>query len=171
LSQPWDVSATDGWTGELTGWVQEAGGDMAHDDRHGRGRRARLKQSVATLTRGARGAQRDLAPGRAYQVVAACPGAGLVSDGVERAGHARLTATDRGPGIPPEAWPSSFRRFYRSRPVRAGHGIGLGLAIGRAIIDAHGERVGATPTTSGARIWIELPRLNNASAVGLGCIS
>lgn len=45
---------------------------------------------------------------------------------------------DTGCGIPAEELPLVFDRFYRSDPARTpGMGVGLGLAIARAIVDAH----------------------------------
>jgi signal transduction histidine kinase len=54
-------------------------------------------------------------------------------------GRAVLIVKDTGEGIAPEALPNIFKRFYRadaSRSRGAGHS-GLGLAISKAIIDAH----------------------------------
>ena len=47
---------------------------------------------------------------------------------------------DTGPGIPPDQLPHVFDRFWQAtRGDRAG--LGLGLAIVRAIVEAHGGRV------------------------------
>jgi signal transduction histidine kinase len=49
-----------------------------------------------------------------------------------------LEVEDTGCGIPPKDLPYVFERFYRSDPARTpGMGVGLGLAIARAIVDAH----------------------------------
>jgi len=58
-------------------------------------------------------------------------------------GHAILTVTDDGIGIPPEALPHVFKRFYRvdgSRSRDQG-GAGLGLSIVKSICAAHGADV------------------------------
>jgi two-component system OmpR family sensor kinase len=55
-----------------------------------------------------------------------------------------ISVTDTGEGIPNEALPRLFDRFYQVDPSRAGgenHGAGLGLAIAQEIIQAHGGRI------------------------------
>ncbi|GAB4448870.1 MAG: hypothetical protein OHK0041_09690 [Anaerolineales bacterium] len=73
------------------------------------------------------------------------PGGNIVLS-AEKAGAAlELTVTDTGSGVPPEALPHLFERFYQADPSRAGgnrHGAGLGLAIVKEIIDAHGGTIG-----------------------------
>jgi len=58
-------------------------------------------------------------------------------------GEAGLTVSDTGPGIPPEAVPHLFDRFFRVDAERssARQGSGLGLAICNDIIVAHGGRI------------------------------
>jgi two-component system sensor histidine kinase KdpD len=76
------------------------------------------------------------------------------------AGRVKLTVSDEGPGIPPEARDTVFDVFYR---VRAGDkqpaGTGLGLSICRGLIEAHGGRVEALPGPGerGATIAFWLP--------------
>jgi signal transduction histidine kinase len=54
--------------------------------------------------------------------------------------HVRFRVEDTGAGIPAEDQPRLFDRFFRgSRP--SGHGAGLGLAIARALVQAHGGRI------------------------------
>jgi signal transduction histidine kinase len=73
-------------------------------------------------------------------------------------GVARFGVEDDGPGIPPEALPHVFERFYRADPSRTGLGSGLGLAIVREIVENHGGSVRAAPRPpSGLRFEIVLP--------------
>jgi len=54
-------------------------------------------------------------------------------------GFAVLTVADTGAGIPPEDLPHVFKRFYRGDKSRTGSSnSGLGLAISKAIVEAHG---------------------------------
>jgi two-component system, OmpR family, sensor histidine kinase BaeS len=72
----------------------------------------------------------------------------------------RLTVDDSAPGVPDAALPRLFDRLYRveeSRSRSAG-GAGLGLAICRAIVEAHDGRVTAAPSPlGGLQIAVELP--------------
>ncbi|RSB42790.1 MULTISPECIES: ATP-binding protein [Brevundimonas] len=77
----------------------------------------------------------------------------------------RVRIEDDGPGIPAENLETVFERFYTSRPKGTAFGAnsGLGLAIVRQIIDAHGGRVHAENRTGpdgavvGARFEVRLP--------------
>lgn len=71
-----------------------------------------------------------------------------------------LAVIDTGPGIPAEYLPHVFERFYRVDAARdRGHGgSGIGLAIVRAVVTAHGGRVSADAAPGGgARFTVTLP--------------
>jgi signal transduction histidine kinase len=71
-----------------------------------------------------------------------------------------VSVTDTGPGIPPEALPRIFERFFRADSARQSMtgGSGLGLAIVRAIIEAHDGRIWAeNAPEGGARLLFTLP--------------
>jgi two-component system sensor histidine kinase KdpD len=73
--------------------------------------------------------------------------------------HARisLAISDHGSGIPAEALPHLFTKFYRAPGARPG-GVGLGLPIAKAIVDAHGGTVTVSAViTRGTCFVIELP--------------
>jgi len=67
---------------------------------------------------------------------------------------------DSGPGVPEAALPRLFDRLYRveAARTRAGGGAGLGLAICRSIVEAHGGRIGARAARGGGlEVWFTLP--------------
>jgi signal transduction histidine kinase len=81
----------------------------------------------------------------------------------------RFIVEDDGPGIPPEQRELVFARFHRtdSARSRSSGGAGLGLAIVRAIADAHGGTVRADASPEGGtRIVLELPGFTPTGAAG-----
>jgi two-component system sensor histidine kinase ResE len=73
------------------------------------------------------------------------PWHGEVTLAAENAGNEiQITVADSGTGVPKEALPRLFDRFYQVDASRAGgegHGVGLGLAIVQEIVDAHSGRI------------------------------
>jgi len=73
-----------------------------------------------------------------------------------------LVVRDEGPGFPEEDLERVFQRFYRSDPARSRQtgGTGLGLALVREIVEAHGGKAQATNhPTGGAELRVHLPRI------------
>jgi signal transduction histidine kinase len=83
---------------------------------------------------------------------------------------AELTVADEGPGIPPELRERVFARFFRVDVARTRRtGGGLGLAIAREVVQAHGGTIEALENhPRGTRMRIRIPapealRLDQAS--------
>jgi signal transduction histidine kinase len=65
-----------------------------------------------------------------------------------------VVVEDCGIGFPPDKADSLFNAFYTTKP----HGMGMGLSICRAIIEAHGGKVWASPNSGpGATVQFTLP--------------
>ncbi|MGD8398661.1 MAG: HAMP domain-containing sensor histidine kinase [Anaerolineae bacterium] len=73
---------------------------------------------------------------------------------------ARVEITDTGEGIEAEDLPHIFEHFYRAEKSRsrATGGAGLGLAIAKGIIEAHGGEIGASSTPGrGTTLYFTIP--------------
>jgi signal transduction histidine kinase len=69
-------------------------------------------------------------------------------------GEVRFVVSDTGPGIAPEQLPHVFDRFSRSPDSP---GAGLGLAIAKTLVEAHGGRIRAESGATGTTISFTLP--------------
>ena len=73
-------------------------------------------------------------------------------------GQVVVAISDEGPGISPEDLPHLFERFYRAKGARKAEGIGLGLYITRALVEAHGGRVWVeSEVGKGSTLYFTLP--------------
>ena len=79
--------------------------------------------------------------------------------GARTAGGLRVEFVNDGPGIPEAELPFVFERFFRAEYSRSRDvgGAGIGLAIVKQLIEAHGGQVGAASTPGETLIWFELP--------------
>ncbi|PLZ01092.1 hypothetical protein CY652_17555 [Burkholderia sp. WAC0059] len=88
---------------------------------------------------------------------------GVAAQGTATGGFVRVSLEDSGPGLPPGMSGHLFEKFTRGERESATPGIGLGLAICRAIVEAHGGAIGAVNRTAadgrveGATFWFTLP--------------
>ncbi len=81
--------------------------------------------------------------------------------------HAHIEFSDQGPGIPDEALPKLFTRFYRvPTQNHSARGTGLGLFICRQIINAHrGEITAVSKLGEGTTFHIYLPIMNHKTGI------
>ncbi len=72
-----------------------------------------------------------------------------------------LTVSDNGPGVPVAEREAIFRRLYRSDASRSQRGLGLGLSLVKAIVEAHGGTVSAGEAPGGGACFtVRLPAAN-----------
>jgi signal transduction histidine kinase len=77
----------------------------------------------------------------------------ITVDAVAHESIVRFRVRDNGPGIPAEALPYVFDRFYQG-PGRRPGGAGLGLAIARAVVEAHDGEIGVESVLGeGTTFW------------------
>ncbi len=142
---------------------------VARERELGRGRTVRLRFEAGRHAREAariRGLESRLAQVFANLVdnaISFSPEGGQVTVRLEVEGElVRLTVEDEGPGLPDGAAEKIFARFYSERPEGEAFGThsGLGLAIARQIVEAHGGRIRAENRQGrrGASFVVELPR-------------
>jgi signal transduction histidine kinase len=95
-----------------------------------------------------------------HNAVKYSPMGGAISVSVwKKAGAVEIEVADSGPGIPPEHQAKVFDRFYRvdrSRSRDPG-GAGLGLAIAKWVVEAHGGAIAIRNTEVGCAFSIRLP--------------
>ncbi|HEX2829112.1 MAG TPA: sensor histidine kinase [Burkholderiales bacterium] len=76
--------------------------------------------------------------------------------------HIVIRIHDTGAGVPDHELERIFEHYVSSKP----HGLGMGLAISRSIVEAHGGRIWATRNTDrGLTLHVELPRLRSAPSL------
>jgi len=83
----------------------------------------------------------------------------VISVDPESSGGARIAVENTGEDIPPEHVPRLFDRFYGADPsrLRNGAGAGLGPAIAKSIVDAHGGELTVSSANGLTRFTVTLP--------------
>jgi len=77
----------------------------------------------------------------------------------------RVSVKDSGAGVNADELPFVFEEFWRSPASRRSRGLGLGLAIVRGVVAAHGGRVWMESTVgSGSTVSFTLPLTNSLPA-------
>ncbi len=88
------------------------------------------------------------------------PDAAIEIQARERMDALEVSVADRGPGLKPEDLERVFEKFYRSS---AAPGAGLGLAICKAVVEAHGGTIRAENRPGGGAVFrLTLPRGRSA---------
>ena len=106
---------------------------------------ARLRQILANLTDNA--LKYTPAGGQVWLRAARGPG-----------GEAVFTVSDNGPGVPEGEREKIWRRLYRSDHSRSQRGLGLGLSIVKALVEAHGGTVAVDGRPGGGAVFtVTLP--------------
>ena len=81
----------------------------------------------------------------------------------DAAGNTRLGVSDSGPGIPQELREKVFERFYQGSQgnTREYEGLGVGLAIGKAVMEKLGGSLRILDAPSGCRVGLYLPAVSS----------
>jgi len=77
----------------------------------------------------------------------------IISTTCEANSTVAVSVRDYGSGLPEEDMDKVFTHFYSTEP----NGMGMGLAIVRSIVEAHGGKLGAENVDEGARFFFTLP--------------
>ncbi|HEX6736949.1 MAG TPA: ATP-binding protein, partial [Vicinamibacteria bacterium] len=87
------------------------------------------------------------------------PGTPIEVSGEESPHEVTVSVADRGPGVPAAEQERIFEKFYQAPAARRAGGVGLGLAICRAIAQAHGGRIWVEARPGGGAVFrLALPR-------------
>jgi signal transduction histidine kinase len=87
------------------------------------------------------------------------PGGTLRISATAAAGRVQLMFADDGVGIPEEDLPRIFDRLYRGDRSRSKRGLGLGLSLVRAVVEAHGGEISvASRPGEGSCFTVTIPQ-------------
>lgn len=116
---------------------------------------------VAALVLGDRALLLQLASNLIENALRHCPTGTTINVTVDAVdGHAILTVSDDGPGIPIEDHERVFRRFFRGDKSRSSAGHGLGLSMVSAIATLHEADVALSDNEPGLKVAVTFRRLN-----------
>jgi signal transduction histidine kinase len=93
------------------------------------------------------------------------PGGTVKIDTTLADGNVRFEVSDNGEGIPEEYHAAIFEKFFRVPGSKSGS-AGLGLALSKEIVEAHGGSIGVHSTPGhGATFWFTLPRVDEPAGL------
>ncbi|HEY7980157.1 MAG TPA: HAMP domain-containing sensor histidine kinase [Candidatus Eremiobacteraceae bacterium] len=115
-----------------------------------------VRSADGTLVRGEPGLLRQLITNLTENAIKFTETGGVTLRVEREKGRVRVTVSDTGPGIPPDALPHVFERFYRADPARSRNveGTGLGLAVVRNIVRVHRGDVRAEAAHGGGTTFV-----------------
>jgi signal transduction histidine kinase len=79
-----------------------------------------------------------------------------------------VSVTDQCGGIPEADLERVFERMWRGDPARSTGGGGLGLAIARGLVEAHGGTISVANVDGGCRFTFRLPHAARADGASAG---
>ena len=121
--------------------------------------RVEIPEDAAAVVVGDAALLRRVVDNLVHNAVEHTPAHGSIVIGLKvQDGQARVDISDGGPGIPPEARPELFRKFFQKDLKRHVGNVGLGLALCLKAIQRHGGTIGVEDATGrGARFYFILP--------------
>jgi two-component system sensor histidine kinase KdpD len=90
-------------------------------------------------------------------------GTEITISAIRQNGSVRFSVEDEGSGVPEADREAVFQRFHRVGAANSKAGLGMGLAIVRGIIEAHGGRIWIEQGKKGARFVFDLPANPNGN--------
>jgi signal transduction histidine kinase len=146
------------------GGVLERAVDLYHDVAEAKGVSLTVRSDPAAVVSGDRVRLEQVAANLIDNAVKYTPSGGRVEASVRRAGdRAELVVEDTGAGIPADELPRIWQRLFRGDRSRTARGLGLGLSLVKAIVEAHGGSVAvASEPGRGSTFTVALPLLRSA---------
>lgn len=87
----------------------------------------------------------------------------------EHSGWVTVSIADQGTGIAPEDLPHLFDRYYRASGARKTEGLGIGLFVTRALVEAHGGKIWVESEQGNGTVFhFTLPSAGNDAALDAG---